>query len=131
MSRLAILLVCLPALALCAVDWNAVAVSSFTKIDANKDGSLEKPEVERYFSQTYDTNNDGKVTKPEYVAVITAGNTDAATIRGLTNLFDALDFNNDNTIDKIDNDILFDRIDGDNNRHVSQQEYTLWFELAV
>ncbi|CAL1541650.1 unnamed protein product [Lymnaea stagnalis] len=131
MSNLIILLVCLPALTLCAIDWAAVSVGSFAKIDSNNDGSLEKPEVERYFKQTYDTNGDDKVTKQEYVAVVTAANSDHNLVRALTGLFDDLDFNNDDVIDKNDNDKLFDLIDRNNNNRISQLEYTTWFELTI
>ncbi|CAL1541653.1 unnamed protein product [Lymnaea stagnalis] len=125
------LLIALPALITCQLNVNALAVAAFNKLDSNGDGHFSRSDVDHYF-RTLDANNDHIVTRPEYVAAIDAQfGDDAETLRALRQLFDDLDSNNDNHLDRTDYDHLFNVVDADNNGQATQQEFSRWFHAAV
>ncbi|CAL1541648.1 unnamed protein product [Lymnaea stagnalis] len=132
MAYLFALLLSLPALTLCQpTDINAVAVASFNKLDADGDGNVERPELDSYF-KAEDTNNDGRVSRHEYtVAVEAQYGHDPQLIHALHNLFDSLDFNNDNHLDKADYDRLFTTADTSGNSLVNENEFLKFFKDSV
>ncbi|CAL1541649.1 unnamed protein product [Lymnaea stagnalis] len=124
MAYLFALLLSLPALALCQPgDINAVATTSFDKLDANGDGNIARPELDAFF-KAEDTNNDGRISRHEYtVAVESQYGHDPQVIHALHSLYDALDFNNDNHLDKADYDSLFTKADTSGNNLVNENEF--------
>ncbi|KAK0041414.1 polcalcin Bra n 2 [Biomphalaria pfeifferi] len=126
------LLICLPALALCqAPDIDKVAGEVFAKADSNSDGNVVKTEMENYFL-SFDRNNDSRISRHEYTERITEQyGHDPQLNHILHNLYDQLDINSDNHVDKVDIDGLFAVADADKNNQVAKAEFTTFFSKAV
>ncbi|KAH9487639.1 hypothetical protein Btru_070224 [Bulinus truncatus] len=132
MFTLYAVILCLPALTLCqAPDLNAFARDVFGKIDVNKDEAIVKAEMEQYYLG-FDKNNDSRVSRHEWSEHITAQYGHDAQLNHLLHaLYDELDTNNDNHVDQVDIDALFDVADADKNNRVVLTEFTSFFVKAV
>ncbi|XP_005109881.1 uncharacterized protein LOC101861691 [Aplysia californica] len=127
MARFLALFVLLPAFALAVVNlkpYDQTAKRMLAKIDANGDKSLSRSEMEAIVGHA-DTNKDQKVTGAEFnVWVDKYLPAQKAVSQAVFKLFDT---NGDNSLNKHDFDVFFNRMDANKNHSVSESEFVAYW----
>ncbi|KAI8783363.1 serine/threonine-protein kinase fhkB [Biomphalaria glabrata] len=132
MFLLNVVLIALPVLALAQTQdqFHQMAHSLFLESDVNKDGIIDRPEIDATF-HGQDANNDGRISRHEFVTFTTSHTDDQLLINIANSLYDRYDVDGDHHLDKHDFDNFYTLLDGNANGIVTEEEFVRYWSVLL
>ncbi|KAH9500031.1 hypothetical protein Btru_076210 [Bulinus truncatus] len=132
MAILFLALIAMPVLALAQTQdqFHQMAHSLFLEADFNKDGSIDRSEIDQSF-HGQDANNDGRISRHEFVTYTTGHTDDQLLIDIANSLYDIYDVDGDHHLDKHDLDNFYSLLDGNANNIVSEEEFVRYWAIVL